>query len=124
MVPTANGDNGRDSNGRFTKGNSGGPGNPHARRTARIRRLILDSVSDDDIRATLATLVNLARGGDLAAIRELLDRTAGKAVPAVDPDRVDLEALKLGEAYRDAKSTINLWSIFKGALDSDRTPDN
>ena len=36
--PLANGDNGRDKQGRFAVGNKGGPGNPYARRVAQMRR--------------------------------------------------------------------------------------
>ncbi len=36
--PLANGDNGRDKQGRFAVGNKGGPGNPCARRVAQMRR--------------------------------------------------------------------------------------
>lgn len=35
--PIPNGSNGRDSQGRFATGNSGGPGNPYARQVAALR---------------------------------------------------------------------------------------
>ena len=38
---------------------------------------------EDDLRQVVTKLVELAKGGDLAAIRELLDRTMGKPVVAV-----------------------------------------
>src|SRR5437016_2738897 len=37
-APSANGDYGHDSRGRFAKGNKGGSGNPFARRVGRLRR--------------------------------------------------------------------------------------
>ena len=58
--PSPNGDNGlatspaeglaefRDDKGRFLPGNPGGPGNPYAKRTAHIRRVVLEAVSDRD----------------------------------------------------------------------------
>ena len=52
-------------------------------RTAAIRGLLLDAVTDDDLRAVIAKLVEMAKGGDLAAIRELLDRMIGKPVAGV-----------------------------------------
>jgi hypothetical protein len=39
---------------------------------------MLDAVSDDDVRAVTAKLVEKAKSGDLGAIRELLDRVVGK----------------------------------------------
>ena len=49
-LPKANGANGgRDAGGRFTKGNAGGPGNPHARRVAHLRVRIVEAVTDDDL---------------------------------------------------------------------------
>ena len=38
-------------NGRFAKGNPGGPGTPYSQRTSRLRAILLDTVSDDDVRA-------------------------------------------------------------------------
>lgn len=73
----------RDARGRFIKGNPGGPGNPHVRRTARLRSAILESISDDDFRTVVARLVKLAKGGgDLRWVRELFDRTVGKSTTA------------------------------------------
>ena len=47
----------------------------------------MDAVSDDDLRAIAAKLVERAKAGDLAAAREVLTRTIGKATDAMDPDR-------------------------------------
>ena len=49
--PSPNGKNGRSVNGRFAIGNVGGPGNPLANRTGHIKRVLLDAVTDDDLRA-------------------------------------------------------------------------
>lgn len=40
---------------------------------------MLSAVTDEDLSDIIHVLVNLAKGGDLRAIREVLDRTAGKA---------------------------------------------
>lgn len=85
-APSPNGSNGQRANGRFAKGNPGGPGNPYAKRTAAIRGLLLDAVTDDDLRAVIAKLVAMARGGDLAAIQALFDRLFGKAVTPIAAD--------------------------------------
>ena len=87
--PSANGSNGRGANGRFAKGNRGGPGNPYAKRTAAIRGLLLDAVTEDDLRQVVAKLVELAKGGDLPAIRELFDRLFGKSMTPIAADRFE-----------------------------------
>ena len=86
--PSTNGSNGdgRDAQGRFAAGNTGGPGNPYARETARLRRLIREAVSDEDLREIVRGMVQAAKGGDLAAAKELLNRLVGKPRDAADPD--------------------------------------
>ncbi len=84
------GDNGRDANGRFAKGNPGGPGNPYYRRQAELKRMMLESVTDVDVMSTMRVLLGLARGGDLAAIKLFLEYTIGKPNSSVDPDKVAL----------------------------------
>ena len=74
---------GRGLAGRFAVGNAGGPGNPHAKRVAELRRLLVETVSDDDLKAVVGALVAKARGGDLGAIKELLDRIIGRPVQPV-----------------------------------------
>ena len=77
--PSPNGGNGqRGAHGRFAKGNAGGPGNPYARRVAELRSLILEAVTDDDLREIVKTLVKSAKDGDIAAAREVLNRLVGK----------------------------------------------
>lgn len=76
---------GRDRNGRFARGNSGGPGNPFARRVAQLRAVMMETVSDDDMRAVVQTLLTLAKSGDVAAIKLLLDRLLGR-VGAMEED--------------------------------------
>jgi hypothetical protein len=91
VKPSANGANGdlRDEKGRFLPGNKGGPGNPYVRETARLRSLIHDAVSDEDLKAVIARLVETAKQGgrgSAAAARELLDRLLGKARQHIDLD--------------------------------------
>ncbi|MFH1419154.1 MAG: hypothetical protein ABII12_12825, partial [Planctomycetota bacterium] len=63
-TPSPNGDNGdRDARGCFAKGNPGGPGNPHARRVAEIRKLLLDAVTDQDVKEICDVLVRKAKEG-------------------------------------------------------------
>jgi len=68
----------RDSRGRFTPGNAGGPGNPLGGKVARLRAALIEAVSEDDIRAIAHRLIEQAKEGNLAAAKELLNRTLGK----------------------------------------------
>jgi hypothetical protein len=82
---------GRDAKGRFAKGNLFGPGNPHARRVAQYRRALWNAVTDDDIAAIVRRQVEKAKEGDTAAAKLILAYTAGKPVPTVDADTLDLQ---------------------------------
>jgi hypothetical protein len=81
--------NGRDARGRFAAGNLGGPGNPFARRTAKLRQALMDVVTEEDIKDIAAMLLFKAKSGDLAAAKLLLSYTIGKPGAAVDPDGLD-----------------------------------
>lgn len=81
--PSPNGANGRDSNGQFTKGNPGGPGNPHGRKVAELRAAFLDAVSARDIKEIVRKMKQQSKKGDMTAARELLDRVLGKASQGV-----------------------------------------
>lgn len=70
--------------GYFRPGNKLGRGNPHAARVAALRAALLEAVTPDDVRAAVRALIDQARAGDVVAIRELLDRTVGKATLPVD----------------------------------------
>lgn len=66
------------ADGRFAAGNPGGPGNPHAGQVAKLRAVLLDAVTEEDMLAVVLKLLELAKGGDVAAVKLLLDRTVGK----------------------------------------------
>ncbi|MBL8964282.1 MAG: hypothetical protein JNK70_09440, partial [Phycisphaerae bacterium] len=84
--PSPNGLNGvpdgsrsdRDGRGRFAAGNRGGPGNPLAPQVAKLRAAMIGAVSPKDMRAITDKLVELARAGNVAAIKEVFERTLGK----------------------------------------------
>ena len=78
--PSRNGDNGgRDpATGRFAPGWKGGTGNPHAKQVGQLRSALMAAVTPKDMRAVAAKLIQMARDGDIRAIKELLDRTLGK----------------------------------------------
>jgi hypothetical protein len=87
-------ESGRTPGGRFAPGNRGGPGNPHAATVAKLRAAILAAVTPEDIDAIIRALVHRAKGGDMAAAKELLDRAVGKPTDASVAERLDeLEAL-------------------------------
>jgi hypothetical protein len=89
-APPSQADSGRDASGRFTKGNPGGRGEPYYRRQAQLKRVMLETVTEDDVRSVMQVLLGLARGGDPAAIKLLLAYTVGKPCKEVDPDGADL----------------------------------
>lgn len=72
--------NGRGCDGRFLNGSTGGPGRPAGPngRIVELRKVMRDSVSDDDMKAVIRKLVAMALEGDILAIRELFDRVIGK----------------------------------------------
>jgi hypothetical protein len=80
--------NGRDSHGRFANGNAGGPGNPHARQVATLRRTLLQLVTEEEITAIAQALLAQAKRGNVAAAKLLFAYTLGQPSPAVDPDRL------------------------------------
>lgn len=94
MTPSPDGPNGdgRDAaTGRFVVGNRVGRGNPLAARVAALRKALFDAVTEEDITAAIKALVTQAKNGDVAAIRELLDRCIGK------PGRTDDDEAPVGD---------------------------
>lgn len=104
---STNGSGGRDSRGRFTKGNPGGPGNPYGKRVAQIRSMILDTVSDKDLRSVVKSLVDKAKNGDVVAARELLNRMVGKAgvLPEAEPEREGKTGFNMSDVIRGCTGT-------------------
>jgi hypothetical protein len=93
---------GRDARGRFTKGNKGGPGNPFARRVASLRQVLLDAVTDDDIREIAQELIVQAREGNLVATKLLFSYVLGKPSESVNPDTLDAQEW---QSYQQAPVT-------------------
>ncbi len=93
--PSADANAGRGASGRFRKGNAGGPGNPFARRLAALRQVFLDVVTDEELRIVVGQLMVMAKLGDLAAIKLVLQYTLGKPSEAVDPDTLDVQEMDL-----------------------------
>ncbi len=89
VKPLRNGSDGRDERGRFAPGNSGGPGNPHAKQTGKLRSAMLAAVTEKDMRDVVMKLVELAKSGNVPAAREVLDRCLGRPVEADLIERLD-----------------------------------
>jgi hypothetical protein len=70
--------NGRRHDGKFGPGNSFGRGNPTAKHAQRLRQLFVTAVTEDDIKAIVVKLVELAKDGDIQAANLLLTRALGK----------------------------------------------
>ena len=79
-APSPTADNGRGQQGQFSAGNKFAIGNPHATTVGKLRSAMLNAVSEEDIKAIVLNLVSMAKSGDLAAMKLLLDRTVGKFV--------------------------------------------
>jgi hypothetical protein len=87
---------GRDTTtGRFIPGNKAACGNPHARRVAALRSALLGALTEEHMARLAEALFTQALAGDTAAAKLLLSYAIGKPAPAVDPDRLDLDALDL-----------------------------
>lgn len=83
--------------GRFVPGNAGGPGNPYAKQVGALREALLAEVTPDDLRAIVRGLVEQAKGGDVAAAREILLRTLGRPVEADLLERLEVLEAQLLE---------------------------
>jgi hypothetical protein len=94
-APSANGSNGRDTQGRFASGNRGGPGNPFARKTAALRQAFYEAITEEDMRAIAGELIVQARLGDKAAIKLVLAYVLGKPAAPAAPDTLDVQEWQL-----------------------------
>jgi hypothetical protein len=73
---------GRDTSGRFAKGNPGGPGNPYPRQVAAFRQALLNCVTEEDIIAVTRAIIEEAKDGNIAAAKLLFQYVFGKPGPA------------------------------------------
>jgi hypothetical protein len=70
------------------------PANPFARRCAALRLIILDCLTDDDMRVIVRKMIELAKEGSVSAARLLFQYGLGRPTEAVSPDRVDIDEVK------------------------------
>lgn len=87
--PSTHGDNGRGKGGRFKAGNNFGKGNPLAGQAAKIRAVLLEKFSPEQAAKVADSLIDKATKGNLAAMRELFDRTVGKPASSEVIERID-----------------------------------
>ena len=97
--PPAVSSNGRDNNGRFAKGWKGGPGNPFARKVAKLRSSLINAVTETDIAEVVQALLKRAKLGWPAEAKLLLMYVVGKPTEAPNPDAMDLEEFRLLETF-------------------------
>lgn len=96
---------GRSTNGRFAMGNAGGPGNPLARRTGHIKLVLLDAVTDDDLRAIVKSLIEQAKAAEL-----VFNRLLGKATaePLAGDAEVELSEQEQAEQLAALRASVQL----------------
>jgi len=80
--PSTKGANGRDAQGRFITGWTGGPGNPFSAQVNKLRSVLIGSVTQKDMKLVVAALIGKAKDGDTTAIKILLDRVFGPPISA------------------------------------------
>src|SRR5438132_4508026 len=100
QVPTT----GHEANGRFARGNPGGPGNPYARRVAALRKVLLDRLTEQDLLAITEALLAKAKEGSVGAAKLLSAYGIGKPASAPDPDRLDGQELA---HFKDQVEAVN-----------------
>ena len=93
--PSPTGSGGRDKRGRFGPGNKSGTGNPYAKRVAQLRSAMIATVTEQDIAEVITKMLELAKGGDMVAAKELLLRTLGKPTEADLLERIERLERKL-----------------------------
>jgi hypothetical protein len=76
--PLIDGADGRDKRGRFAAGNKYGHGSPLAARATKLRSAALNAVSAADMKAIIRKLVEMAKEGDVAAAKVVLERCLGE----------------------------------------------
>ena len=85
--PRSIGKDGRDSKGKFQKGNTlsrGNSGGGNKEKAKKLKRALIDAVSEEDIIAVVRKMVMQAKNGDAAARKELFDRLWGRAKQEIE----------------------------------------
>jgi len=104
----------RDARGWFVPGNKAAKSHrhPQARHATKLAEAFRSSIKAADIKAIARKLVQMARKGDLPAIRELLDRTLGRPPQAEPPefdDQVRLIRYPIAPPAQDGGNDLPLF---------------
>jgi hypothetical protein len=70
-------------------GNSGGPGNPHARHCAHMLEMFRNSITDEEMYGLCRVLYERAITGDMSALKMVWQYKLGKPLPVPNPDMID-----------------------------------
>ncbi len=115
------GDNtGRDEQGRFAKGNPGGPGGAR-RRPSELRRAAEEAITPEHVAAMVRKATSMGLQGNLSAMRLAFERTCGRSAQAPpEAERIDLSIPRLRTA-EDCNVSIQMLidGICKGEVDRD-----
>jgi len=105
---------GRDSQGKFLKGEwKGGPGNPQIRRLAAYKKALHETITEEDARAIFQNLATQARDGDLEATKVLIPYLLGRPKVQESDIKINLPKLQTTSDLLEANSSI-LASIAAG----------
>src|SRR5438445_5425927 len=110
--------NGHEANGRWAKGNKGGPGNPFARQVAALRKVIINRLTEEDLLAITEALLAKAKEGNVGAAKLLLAYGIGKPASAPDPDHLDGQEL---EHFKDKVQAVR--EVHDVAAETERAVD-
>lgn len=80
----------RDVKGRFAKGTERGPGRPPGTHVQSLRNALLQEAKPADMKAVARKLIELAREGDVAAAKLILDRLLGPPQPLDILERIEV----------------------------------
>lgn len=109
-------ENGRNGKGQFGEGNQCATGTHNVKATQisrELKKALLEAVSPEDITEIVQKLVEQAKGGEIAAIREVFDRCLGRAlqtheidveIKTYTPDQCDSIRKLLGGRFINADS--------------------
>jgi len=107
---------GRDSQGKFLKGEwKGGPGNPQVRRLAAYKKALHETITEEDARAIFQNLATQARDGDLEATKVLIPYLLGRPKVQESEIKINLPKLQTTGDLLEANSAI-LAAVADGAV--------
>jgi hypothetical protein len=109
---TQGGSSGRDGRGRFAAGNRFAIGNPPAARVGRLRSAPIESITIKDMAEVVATIVERAKAGDMAAAKLLLDRVL-RPVVVIDV-LARIEALEAAQDEMQPAKGAGPWTLPSG----------